>query len=426
MKTGSRFLWDLANWNQGSDDLREADALVIAGNGGTYGGVQGGGDGLVGLSSAALTHSLPDEKVRIIPYCHTTSDLLHQLGYCPQPPKSIAMVENEDHPSWRIIGPFLLGGDGWKTVGHTPSRDPVLTKTSGLFLAARDEKDQWVGDLTGTYGEGKTPLTVGPAPLLFEDFLPVATAAVQASRSGAAASVPVPASKGGYRTALWKTGPRVAAVIPTAGLVETLNRAPGTMISIYGASLASRSESFRGLPLPATLAGTQVLMDGKPLALYFAGPGQINAVLPERATGYASLIVKTEAGEHAWPLMLDAAAPAVFSLDMSGRGPAAAVRHRDGQVVTASTPVTPGEYILLYLTGLGPVRERDGLQWALAQPQVLIDGQPALVLFAGRAPGYPGMDQINLQIPYTVRVGDIGVVVESQGHSSNRVTLTVR
>ena len=32
---GSQFVWDLATWNQGQDDLRGVDALAIIGNAGT-------------------------------------------------------------------------------------------------------------------------------------------------------------------------------------------------------------------------------------------------------------------------------------------------------------------------------------------------------------------------------------------------------
>lgn len=63
MEIGSAMLFDLATWNQGTDDLRGVDAIAIIGNGGTshY------DDGLVPLSSSSLAFAAPDHKTRVIP-----------------------------------------------------------------------------------------------------------------------------------------------------------------------------------------------------------------------------------------------------------------------------------------------------------------------------------------------------------------------
>jgi uncharacterized protein (TIGR03437 family) len=59
-------------------------------------------------------------------------------------------------------------------------------------------------------------------------------------------------------------------------------------------------------------------------------------------------------------------------------------------------------------------------------PQVWIDGQPVAVSFAGRAPGYDGLDQINLRVPFGIRHGiSVPVVVVSGSHTSNQVNLAV-
>ncbi|MGH9632107.1 MAG: esterase/lipase family protein, partial [Bryobacteraceae bacterium] len=73
---GSAFLFDLATWNQGTDDLRGVDAIAVAGNAGTdlpvFGLERRAGfdDGVVSLTSASLGFALGD-RTRIVPYCHT-------------------------------------------------------------------------------------------------------------------------------------------------------------------------------------------------------------------------------------------------------------------------------------------------------------------------------------------------------------------
>ena len=64
-----------------------------------------------------------------------------------------------------------------------------------------------------------------------------------------------------------------------------------------------------------------------------------------------------------------------------------------------SYPAAAGETIALYASGLGAATSSNGLQVANATPQIFIDRLPAKVIFAGRAPGYAGLDQINVQVP---------------------------
>src|ERR1017187_3332030 len=74
---GSAFLWNLANWNQRTDDLRGVDAIAVIGNAGTYTpptfssgtALSNASDGLVSLTSASLGFVADDATVtRIVPY----------------------------------------------------------------------------------------------------------------------------------------------------------------------------------------------------------------------------------------------------------------------------------------------------------------------------------------------------------------------
>jgi uncharacterized protein (TIGR03437 family) len=166
------------------------------------------------------------------------------------------------------------------------------------------------------------------------------------------------------------------------------------------------------------LAGSEVRLNGLALPLHFASHGQINAVVPESANGLVKLAVKSAAGEHTVNVLVEPAVPAVFS---------AALNALTGASVTAAAPLRSGDFVSLYATGLGATERRDNLDWVKAQPQVTIGGKPCEVLYAGRAPGYVGLDQINCRLADDLPPNDATpVTVRSGGRTSNVLNLPVR
>jgi uncharacterized protein (TIGR03437 family) len=80
----------------------------------------------------------------------------------------------------------------------------------------------------------------------------------------------------------------------------------------------------------------------------------------------------------------------------------------------------------VFLTGLGATTSRNGLEYAQTQPSITVGSQNCNVIFAGRAPAIPGVDQINCIIPSGVSGAALPVVVTSAGRASNTVTLAVQ
>src|SRR5690606_12439853 len=115
-----------------------------------------------------------------------------------------------------------------------------------------------------------------------------------------------------------KFGPQVVRVLPAAGLVDTLNQAPDSLISIYGGRFTSSSGSAVDLALPTELAGVRVLLDGEPLGLLYGGTNQINALTPPDVSGRGILRVENAAGTHDWPIYFERGVPAIFILDAAG------------------------------------------------------------------------------------------------------------
>ena len=62
----------------------------------------------------------------------------------------------------------------------------------------------------------------------------------------------------------------------------------------------------------------------------------------------------------------------------------------------------------------------------VAHVEVYIAGTPAMVTYAGLAPGFAGLYQVNAQIPQGTPAGDQTLQITAGGVASNTVTLAVR
>jgi uncharacterized protein (TIGR03437 family) len=135
-------------------------------------------------------------------------------------------------------------------------------------------------------------------------------------------------------------------------------------------------------------------------------------------------------------LTVGAAGPGIFTLNGSGTGDAAVIDAVSYAPVTSSQPIAAGGYLGIYCTGLGAVMPATTtgavpatLTNTVVTPSVLIDGQPiqpASVLWAGLAPGFVGLYQVNAQVPATLTAGTHRLQLVVDGAASNTVTFAVR
>jgi acid phosphatase type 7 len=205
--------------------------------------------------------------------------------------------------------------------------------------------------------------------------------------------------------------------------------APGSLITIFGRHLAAANAAAPGLPLPSELLGVKLSLGGRELPLTFVSPGQITAQLPFRVEGSSALRVTTANGNTEIALGIQPVAPGIF---VTSLGPA--VVRLDGRLVTAASPARPGEFVSIYLTGLGDVRGdlRAGaaapaspLLVVLAHVEVDIGGQRTEPSFAGLTPGQAGLYQINVRIPEGAAAGRRTLAVLANGVRSNEVLLEI-
>jgi uncharacterized protein (TIGR03437 family) len=431
LASGSTFLFDLGTWNQGTDDLRGVDAIAAAGNGGTGQAVMKGfDDGVVALTSASLQFYQPG-RTRVLPYCHVNGGgVVSFAGLCSSSAQGIANITSAMHESAQMIVSFLNGTSAWQNVGVAAEKDPFLSVDGGLIVETRNADDTLLSmsSLKATSSTGASKqLNIPSGDVAYTDLFPAGPLTLTAvAPLTITNSVTLPA--GGIEPYTVKPGPQIARVLPAPANVFPLSLAPGMFIAIYGQLLAAQPAQATGLPFPTQLSDAQVSFSGTPILLSYASPAQINGVIPDSATsGIATLMVSNGAGKRTVNVFVEAAVPAIFTLDGSGTGPAAAIKAANNGVVSTTNPLHAGDYVELYATGLGATTTQNGLEFANQQPTVTIGGQDCPVTYAGRAPGYVGLDQINCVVPAVppIPLGALVVVVTSGTRSSNAATLAV-
>jgi uncharacterized protein (TIGR03437 family) len=192
-------------------------------------------------------------------------------------------------------------------------------------------------------------------------------------------------------------------VVSAASFMPAPNNqvAPGQIVSIFGKSFtASAGVSAAAVPLPTQLApeAVTVIACGRAFPLYSVSPAQINAQLPLEcpATGTLTATV-TVAGQSAMQtFILAQASPGIFTVNGSGAGDGV-ILHADNTLVSASTPASAGEEVVIYATGLGATNPSFATGTAANQVNtttlpvsVTIGGKNATVMSGGLTQGLVG------------------------------------
>jgi hypothetical protein len=228
-------------------------------------------------------------------------------------------------------------------------------------------------------------------------------------------------------------------VLALGGTVNVFNPlagaalAPGSIVEIYGANLASTTAQAASTPLP----------DGARRDLGDNRRHCLTTLLRESRSDQCSGSVgvaswkpisdfnrRTGAVSTSDTIQVTAVSPGVAAL-LSG---SAIATHADGALITTALPARPGETVVLYSSGLGAkdpaiatgaASPASPLARARSTPVVTVNGANAVVSFAGMTPYSVGLPQINFQIPLGSRDGDLLVAVSQDGARANAVTFSV-
>lgn len=218
--------------------------------------------------------------------------------------------------------------------------------------------------------------------------------------------------------------------------------APGEIVSIFGDGLGpveAKVFTLVGDRIDASLAGTRVLFEGNPAPVIATSNGQVNVIVPYSVAGKQQVLVEVDfQGQRTQGVTVPIAAlsPAVFSLDRSGQGQGA-VLNQDFSVNGAGNPAAKGSVIQIFATGEGQTNPA-GIDGRLApnsvnelpSPKVgvavIIGGIPAIVQYAGAAPGLvAGLIQVNAFVPASVASGNVVPVLVYFGDNSSPAGVTV-
>jgi uncharacterized protein (TIGR03437 family) len=247
--------------------------------------------------------------------------------------------------------------------------------------------------------------------------------------------------------------PKAPAISPNGVVRATAFRpnnagpAAGTLLEIYGANLASttrawQTSDFKANQAPTSLDQVSATIGGRDAFVAYVSPGQVNLEVPDGVPvgPGVPLVLRNSAGSSPpYLLAVSAVAPAILApAYFSAKGTQYAVAILPDMTYAApvnsipgvtSRPAKPGEVIVLYGIGFGPVTPASpagmlatgsttlapGLQASLGQTT-------AVTQYAGLAPGYTGLYQINVQVPQ-LPPGDypltlqLGTLVVSTGAS---------
>ena len=221
--------------------------------------------------------------------------------------------------------------------------------------------------------------------------------------------------------------------------------APGSIVALFGRNLAQGKNDATQLPLETTLGGATLNIGGVEAPLFFSSGGQINAQIPFElaAASRPHVVVRTgrdgsgpEAVTVPETITLAAARPGVFTTNQQGTGQGA-ILDVQGRLVDTTSPAVAGEVVQVFCTGLGATEPRvtSGKPAPAAEPlarvvvpvEAQVGGQPATVHFAGLAPGFVGLYQVNVEIPAEIAPGsEVPLVLLQNGVPSNTVTLAIQ
>lgn len=212
--------------------------------------------------------------------------------------------------------------------------------------------------------------------------------------------------------------PAVSAVLNAASYSAVVS--PGCWVAIFGNNLAPAPATASTVPLPTMLGGVSVSIAGLAAPMLFVSANQVNALIPFEATIPANnvvpVMVTSPGGSVTYNIRLTRDAPAIFTRNGAGTGRAFVFDPKFQAVDT----IAAQDVVVLYAAGLGPA---DSSGHAVDEVEVYIGDRKAQVLFAGLAPGLPGIYQLNVMAPAPATDR---LYLRSGGWQSNIVDIGIR
>ena len=258
----------------------------------------------------------------------------------------------------------------------------------------------------------------------------------------------------GVRSYSLTVAPGIVTSVSAASYAPTGPLAPESIVAAFGANMATSTEAATIIPLPTDLAGVSLVVRDSAGAerlapLYYVSSSQVNYQIPPGTSlGTASVsllnegqLTNTAVVMATGVIEVVAVSPGLFSADSTGRGLAAAQAQRVRSDGTSSYepvarfdtaqnrfvaepidlgPDTDQVFLVLYGTGLR-------FRTTLSSVSCVIGGVAGEVLYAGEAPGYVGLDQINARLSRSLAGrGEVDVEITVDGKTANVLRVAIR
>jgi len=298
--------------------------------------------------------------------------------------------------------------------------------------------------VTFSQARGSVPLTISNASSTTDNYGFAYATVTIGSQTG---SYAVNASGGG-QSYQFSGSVSPQPTVSAGGVVNAANSttpvAPGSYVSIYGSNLSNvTDENYSAVRLPLSMDQVTVSFDAAatgslsavsvPGHMVYVSPSQVNIQVPWELQGYSSAKMKVTLYEFGFGNVVTVPI-ANYTPAMFGSSIAAAENATTGQVITSANPAVRGSVISLFCNGLGPVTNQPAsgdsagvpLSSTTAPATVTIGGASANVTFSGLAPGFPGLYQVNFQVPSSIQAGNQSITVSIGGVSSPALTLPVQ
>ena len=221
--------------------------------------------------------------------------------------------------------------------------------------------------------------------------------------------------------------PNQGGIVSAASYVPSFG--PGAWISIFGRNLGNATVSGSS-PFPTSLGGVCVTLNNQAIPLSLTSTGQINALIPsEIVTGRSYPLVVRNLDKRvsgvAQNIRIDRSAPAVI-VNPETKQPAV-FNAITGEMIGKNNPATRDRWLSIYGTGFGTDVDKFTLDTDVEAIRSKVDvflGNPAMkeaemdVRWAGLVPGFVGLYQINIYVPYyRIRGEEVPLLVRIGGNS---------
>ena len=257
-----------------------------------------------------------------------------------------------------------------------------------------------------------------------------------------------------YTIVATSAGPPTVAPVTTVSAASFASGAvaPGSIAASFapGNVLAGDVAVAGTFPLPSELSGTRLSVTDsvgteRNAGLFFVSPGQINLEIPGgTASGMAMVkVVRNNQTVAQGTVQIDSVSPGIFRAFPSAQDNTLAaaqifrvkangqsgiediVRFDAGTGLLTAIPIEFGPepetiFLVLYGTGLR-------LRSSQSAVTATIGGLAATVIYAAEAPGFAGLDQVNLSLSrQLITRGDVSVSLVVDGKPTNSVFINVK